>query len=1045
MLQNLFIRSKLAAILLVPLVAVIVLALIGIGSRVSAANKAARVQDASQFAVTATGMVHELQQERTLSAVYVGSGKTQGFSALQSQWARTDQAKVTFASAARKLQDHLSAYDPQLVGGLKGVISELSGLDAQRQQMDQNISITVAKTLTLYDTTIEDLLGVNSQVAVGSNNERLLRTVSAFVALSRLKNATDLERAYLNAVLAVGHFDQAQGQYQAFSSYVEDETLWSTQFANFATAEQRNLLAATVSGTSVDQATQFRGTALQHETGSIGVDQQEWSSAMGAKLDLLRQVETRLGGEVVATASDVKQSAQRQALFTGTALLLVLLLTIGVSLLIARAMVRPLRELRRIANDVASERLPRVVERLAETQDIDKVALESAPPLTVHSKDEIGQVAAAFNAVHQVAVRIATEQAALRKSIGDMFLNLARRSQGLIDRQLELIDELEKSEADPDALEDLFRLDHLATRMRRNAEDLIVLSGAEPARRWSQPVTLVDVVRAALAEVEDYNRVELLSIDDVGVSGHAVSDVVHLLAELIENATSFSPPGTKVQIAGQPVSNGYVLEVEDRGLGMSDEELVEANERLANPPAVDFALSRMLGLYVVGKLAQRYHIRVQLRHSWYGGVTALVLLPPNLTIRPQVPEQPAAPAPLSLPELPTPPSSSSGGRPSLQANQASEATPSMGDRPGRQRRPSLSERQGQLSPPEAPAETGAGVGPDHLPIFEAARSDWFETPASSPHMPLRRHGGQQPQQPTPQPAPAHNGTGNGHSNGTGAIAETEIELEAAAPAEPPDLQAAPPPGPTPAPAVPTLPPDPFAPPERPFSRQPFTRPDLRARPEGAPRPLRQQQPQPERPAQPQPQAPPAQAPRAPRPPQAPQQPPAQPAGPPQPQVPTYRGPGRAASGGGQGFGVPLPGPGDVTVPFPTAPPPAASRLTGPSAPSPQPSPASVQTTKAGLPRRVPRANLAPGIVAAQTQRAAGGRPSGPQAPDDPAAGARSPDEVRSMLSSYRTGLERGRRMASGTEPTQRAGPTSGGPERGGISPEASRSDDDAAQ
>ena len=249
MLQNLYIRSKLAAILLVPLVAVIVLASIGIGSRVSAADKAARVQDASEFAVTVTGLVHELQQERTLSALYVGSGKTQGFSALQSQWARTDQAKATFATAARKLQDHLSAYDPQLVSGLKGVINELGGLDGQRNQMDQNVSITVAGTLGLYDKTIEDLLGVNSQVAVGSNNERLLRTVSAFVALSRLKNATDLERAYLNAVLAAGHFDPAQRQFQAFSSYVEDESLWNTQFNNFATAEQRNLSAASVSGT----------------------------------------------------------------------------------------------------------------------------------------------------------------------------------------------------------------------------------------------------------------------------------------------------------------------------------------------------------------------------------------------------------------------------------------------------------------------------------------------------------------------------------------------------------------------------------------------------------------------------------------------------------------------------------------------------------------------------------------------------------------------------------------------------------------------------
>ena len=149
---------------------------------------------------------------------------------------------------------------------------------------------------------------------------------------------------------------------------------------------------------------------------------------------------------------------------------------------------------------------------------------------------------------------------------------------------------------------------------------------------------LVEVVRAAVAEVEDYNRVELLPIDDIGVAGQAVSDVVHLLAELVENATSFSPPGTRVQVAGQLIASGYVIEIEDRGLGMSDDELVEANHRLANPPVVDFALSRMLGLYVVGRLAQRYNIKVQLRHSWYGGITALVLLPPSVTVQTPVPE-----------------------------------------------------------------------------------------------------------------------------------------------------------------------------------------------------------------------------------------------------------------------------------------------------------------------------------------------------------------------------------------------------------------------
>ncbi len=379
-------------------------------------------------------------------------------------------------------------------------------------------------------------------------------------------------------------------------------------------------------------------------------------------------------------------------------------------------MVGPLRTLTRSANEVADERLPGLVDQLQHAKDPRD--LDVVPePVPVNSNDEIGQVSAAFNSVHRVAIQVATEQAALRKSIGDMFLNLARRSQSLIDRQLELIDDLERTEADPDALENLFKLDHLATRMRRNAEDLIVLSGAEPARRWSQPVPLVDVVRAALAEVEDYNRVELLPIDDIGVAGQAVSDVVHLLAELIENATSFSPPGTKVQVAGQQVSNGYVLEIEDRGLGMSDDELVEANERLANPPMVDFALSRMLGLYVVARLAQRYNIKVQLRHSWYGGITALVLLPPTVAVRAPMPEAIEAPS---------------------------------------RRGPA------ELVPSTKPVEPAAEESGEHLPIFEAARSDWFEDSVRGDHLPLRRHAAQQPNGRAAEP------TGNGAGTLTGA-------------------------------------------------------------------------------------------------------------------------------------------------------------------------------------------------------------------------------------------------------------------------------------
>jgi PAS domain S-box-containing protein len=224
-------------------------------------------------------------------------------------------------------------------------------------------------------------------------------------------------------------------------------------------------------------------------------------------------------------------------------------------------------------------------------------------------------------------IRDVTEQAALRQSISDLLHNLARRSQGLVDRQLELIDELERNEVDPDRLKELFRMDHLATRMRRNVENLIVLSGVDQRRRWSESVPLRDVVEAAVAEVEEYSRVQVAGIHDLTLAGQAASDVAHLLAELVENATSFSSPTTRVEVSGGPTGNGYVLEIEDHGIGLSDAELAEANRRLAEPLAADVAVSRMMGFHVVGRLAARHGIRVQLRHCWFGGVTALVLLP----------------------------------------------------------------------------------------------------------------------------------------------------------------------------------------------------------------------------------------------------------------------------------------------------------------------------------------------------------------------------------------------------------------------------------
>src|SRR5689334_4636759 len=366
-------------------------------------------------------------------------------------------------------------------------------------------------------------------------------------------------------------------------------------------------------------------------------------------------------------------------------------------------MIGSLRRLQDTATRVAQDRLPELVKQLSESdpQDVDT----SVESVGVHSRDEIGQVAAAFDDVHREAVRLAAEQALLRGNVNAMFTNLSRRSQGLIQRQLSLISELESREADPDQLSSLFKLDHLATRMRRNGENLLVLAGEEPGRRWTRPVPLVDVLRAAASEVEQYERIELASVPSTEVAGRVVNDLVHLLAELLENATSFSSPQTKVKVTGHALPDGRVLiEIHDTGIGLSPEDLSEINERLANPPTVDVSVSRRMGLFVVGRLSLRHGIRIQLRPSDSGGTTALVMLPVDLTQGGKPPVgggQEAASAAVagrrSDPAVVSAPSPNALSGPSAAAR-----SPQLGQAPQRGQLPSAGHR---------PALTGSSEGP----------------------------------------------------------------------------------------------------------------------------------------------------------------------------------------------------------------------------------------------------------------------------------------------------------------------------------------------
>jgi signal transduction histidine kinase len=305
----------------------------------------------------------------------------------------------------------------------------------------------------------------------------------------------------------------------------------------------------------------------------------------------------------------------------------------GVALMgfFARRLARDITDLEATARYLADEEMPRLVERLRRGE---QGVVPAEVTLQLRTKTaEVASAEAAIASLQHTAAAAAADEAGLRNGIGQVFVSPARRNQSLLQRQLRLIDALEQKASDPATLADLFPLDHLTTRMRRHAEGLIILSGAAPGRSWSEPVPVIDVIRGAVAEIEDYKRVTVLTRAEDAVAGLAAADMIHLLAELIENATLSSPSGTRVEVRAERVANGFAIEIDDRGLGIEADQLHTINKRLAQPPDFDLANADQLGLFVVGKLAARHGVRVALRPSAYGGTTAVVLMPNSIVVR----------------------------------------------------------------------------------------------------------------------------------------------------------------------------------------------------------------------------------------------------------------------------------------------------------------------------------------------------------------------------------------------------------------------------
>ena len=321
-----------------------------------------------------------------------------------------------------------------------------------------------------------------------------------------------------------------------------------------------------------------------------------------------------------------------ELILLGGGALLVIVIAVILMGSFARRLSRDISDLAVTARQLADEQLPQVVERLRGGEDFIPPHGSRRQPRT--KTIEIAQATGAIAALQQTTIEAAAGEARLRNGLRQVFVSLARRNQSPLQRQLRLIDALEQKASDPAALADLFSLDHLTTRMRRHAESLTILSGAAPGRTWSDPVPVIDVIRGAMAEVEDYRRVTVLTAAEDAVTGPAVADMIHLLAELIENATLFSPSGTRVEVRAERVANGFAIEIDDRGLGIEPDQLNEINQQMASPPDFDLANADRLGLFVGGKLAARHGVRVSLRPSPYGGTSAIVLMPSSIVVPP---------------------------------------------------------------------------------------------------------------------------------------------------------------------------------------------------------------------------------------------------------------------------------------------------------------------------------------------------------------------------------------------------------------------------
>ncbi len=627
--RNWSLAWKLIAIGLVPALLALALGVLRISDQAGVAAELGASNQLLQVHTRVAATADALRQERDEAALHVAGGRDQDRSVLDAGTARTDEAvEASRAAVAAVPEGDLDGTTRAAVRQAEDGFAQLAGL---REDVGGGTSTPSGAVVERYTGIVLRVDALERALLRQLRTPEVAGLTDALAATSDVREQLALQHTVLGAAIRAGAVNPPDVSASQAADTLLARAVGSYRLALTPEQVQRfGLIGDEVP--AFQERDRVKRIIANNQVGQpIPVQSADWDTVHAGAVAVVQAADTgaraALGEAVVAAEED----ASNLAGINSVILMLGLLAGVTIAVLVARALIRSLRVLRTSAMDVAERRLPLAVEsmRTGGTPDV------TVDPVPLDSRDEVGQVARAFDAVHGQAVRLAADQAALQINVSSMFVNLSRRSQALVERQLQLIEQLESNEQDPDQLSNLFQLDHLATRMRRNSENLLVLAGTDLAKRNIAPVPMVDVLRAAVSEIEQYQRIVVQAPPSASVVGRAASDLVHLLAELLDNATNFSPPDSQVVMSTTSTADGSLLvEIADRGVGMVDHELADANDRLAGPSSVDVSASRRMGLFVVGRLGARHGIQVHLATSSAGGpgagLTASVTVPAAL-------------------------------------------------------------------------------------------------------------------------------------------------------------------------------------------------------------------------------------------------------------------------------------------------------------------------------------------------------------------------------------------------------------------------------